>query len=173
VVQHGSSAPFGEAHDAWTHVPVGRETTMKPVFLSFGLLALALSACATDRMSDNEKLALYRAHALPSVQSFRYLNRIDGWTPLGDAALAIWTRPNEAYLLEVDKPCPDLDFAMAISLTSQFGIVYSRFDKVIPRTGVGGPQPMPCHIRQIRPLDVKAIRSAEKDIRRQGEQASG
>ena len=146
---------------------------MKPLQLCFGVLALALSACATGRMSDNEKLALYRSHALPPVESFRYLSRIDGWTPLGDSALAVWTRPNEAYLLEVDSPCPDLDFALAIGLTSQFGTVHSRFDKVIPRTGVAGPQPMPCHIRQIRPLDVKAIKSAEKDIRRQREEASG
>ena len=73
----------------------------------------------------------------------------------------------------MDGPCPDLGFAQAIGLTSQFGIVYSRFDKVIPRTGTGGPEPVPCHIRQIRPLDVKALKSAEKDIRRQHEEASG
>src|SRR5689334_25246928 len=108
---------------------------MKTMQLALVALALAVSACATDRMSDNDKLALYRAHAMAPVGSFRYLNRIDGWTPLGDSALAIWTRPNEAYLLEVDGPCTDLDFAQAIGLTSQMGIVYSRFDKVIPRSG--------------------------------------
>jgi hypothetical protein len=149
---------------------------MKSLQFTFGALVIgvfSLAACATGRMTDNEKLALYRAHAAAPVKSFRYLSRIDGWTPLGDKAVAIWTRPNEAYLLEVDGPCPDLDFAQAISLTNQFGIVYSRFDKVIPRTSTGGPEPVPCHIRQIRPLDVKALRSAEKDIRRQREEASG
>lgn len=145
---------------------------MKLLQLCFGVFALALSACATGRMSDNEKLALYRSHALPPVESFRYLSRIDGWTPLGDSAIAVWTRPNEAYLLEIDGPCPDLDFAHVIGLTSQMGTVHSRFDKVIPRT-TGGIQPVPCFIRQIRPLDVKAIKSAEKDIRRQREEASG
>jgi hypothetical protein len=133
----------------------------------------SLTACATERMTDNEKLALYRAHAAAPVKSFRYLNRIDGWTPLGDSAVAIWTRPNEAYLLEVDSPCSDLDFAQAIGLTSQSGVVYSRFDKVIPRTSGGGPEPVPCHIRQIRPLDVKALKSAEKDIRRQRDEGGG
>ena len=149
---------------------------MKSVQIAIGALvigALSLTACATGRMSDNEKLALYRAHSAAPVQSFRYFSRIDGWTPLGDSAVAIWTRPNEAYLLEVDGPCPDLDFALAIGVTSQSGTVYSRFDKVIPRTSAGGVEPMPCRIRQIRPLDVKAIKSAEKDIRRQLEQASG
>lgn len=146
---------------------------MKALPLCFGVLALALSACATNRISDDEKLALYRSHALPPVESFRYLSRIDGWTPLGDSALAVWTRPNEAYLLEIDGPCPDLDFAHAIGLTSQMGTFHSRFDKVIPRISRSGPEPIPCHIRQIRPLDVKAIKSAEKDIRRQREEASG
>jgi hypothetical protein len=161
---------------AKTHMPSGREAAMKSLQFTFGALVIgvfSLAACATGRMTDNERLALYRAHAAAPVKSFRYLSRIDGWTPLGDKAVAIWTRPNEAYLLEVDGPCPDLDFAQAISLTNQFGIVYSRFDKVIPRTSTGGPEPVPCHIRQIRPLDVKALRSAEKDIRRQREEASG
>jgi len=149
---------------------------MKPLQMPFAALVLgmlALTACATDRMSDTEKLALYRAHAAAPVKSFRYLNRIDGWTPLGDAAVAVWTRSNEAYLLEVDRPCPDLDFAQAIGLTSQSGVVHSRFDKVIPRTSGGGSRPVPCHIREIRPLDVKALKSAGKDIRRQRETASG
>ena len=147
---------------------------MKALRIAFAALALAASACATGRISDSEKLALYRAHAQPPVPSFRYLSRIDGWTPLGDTALAIWTRPNEAYLLDVDGPCPELNFAFAIGLTSQSGRVHARFDKVIPRVGPGGtPQPIPCHIREIRPLDVKAIKSAEKDMRRQREEASG
>ena len=146
---------------------------MKSSQIMFAAAALALSACATGKMSDNDKLALYRAHAQAPVQSFRYLSRIDGWTPLGDSAVAIWTRPNEAYLLEVDRPCPDLGFAQAIGLTSQTGAVYSRFDKVIPRVfGGGRPAPIPCQIREIRPLDVKALKAAEKDIRRQREQAS-
>ncbi|MFC5570750.1 DUF6491 family protein [Lysobacter yangpyeongensis] len=139
---------------------------MKLSHITLAALAFAFSACASGGMTDTEKLALYRAHALAPVPSFHYLGRIDGWTPLGDTAVAVWTRPNVAYLLEVDGPCPDLDFASAIGLTNQSGTVYSRFDKVIPRTH-GGANPIPCHIGQIRPLDVKAIKSAEKDMRRQ------
>ena len=144
---------------------------MKALRILFAALTLMATACATGGMSDTEKLALYRAHAQAPVPSFRYLGRIDGWTPLGDTALAVWTRPNQAYLLEVDGPCPDLDFALAIGLTNNFGTVHSRFDKVIPRVGGGVPQPLPCFIREIRPLDVKAIKSAEKDMRKQREDA--
>ncbi len=145
---------------------------MNATRLTLAALALALSACASGGMTEDDRLALYRAHALAPVDSFRYFNRIDGWTPLGDRALAIWTRPHEAYLLEVDGPCRDLDYAQAIGLTNQMGTVYSRFDKVIPRTDFGLPEPTQCRIQQIRPLDVKAIRSAEKDMRRQGDESS-
>jgi hypothetical protein len=146
---------------------------MKPSLILLAVLALAASACATGRMSDTEKLDLYRSHAQTPVPSFRYLNRIDGWTPLGNSAVAIWTRPNEAYLLEMAGPCPDLDFAQAISLTSQSGIVYARFDKIVPRGGMGGQPPIPCPIHEIRPLDVKGLKAAEKDIRRQREGGGG
>ena len=57
----------------------------------------------------------------------------------GDSALAVWTRPSEAYLLELSGPCPDLSYA-AIGLTSSMGRVSSRFDKVLVRDPTGGPR---------------------------------
>lgn len=137
-------------------------------FLTATMLAtaLALAGCATGKLSEAEQLALYRSHAGPPVDSFLYLGRINGWTPLGEEALVVWTKPAEAYLLEMRGLCPDLDFAQAISLTHQFGRVYARFDKVIPRVS-GNPNPIPCHIGEIRPLDVKALKAAQKDMRRQ------
>ena len=57
----------------------------------------------------------------------------------GDEALAVWTRPNEAWLLDLSGPCPDLEFTHAIGLTDNLGMVHARFDKVLasglPRTG--------------------------------------
>ena len=124
-------------------------------------LALALAACAsTPSMSDNDKLALYRAHAGAPVSSIRYLGRFDSWTDLGDSALAIWTRPSEAWLLELSGPCNGLDFAQAIGLSSQTGMVSARFDHVLVRNG-GMPE-IPCMIQTIRPLDAKAIKQAER-----------
>jgi Family of unknown function (DUF6491) len=137
------------------------------IMLAAVAATLAVSACASGgNLSEREQLALYRANAKPPVESFLYLGRIDGWTPLGDEALAIWTKPREAYLLEIEGPCPDLDFADAIGLTNQSGHVYARFDKVIPRRlGGGTPQPIPCWIREIRPLDVKALKAARQAAR--------
>ena len=146
---------------------------MKAAPALLAAFALSTGACASgSRLADDQELELYRSHAGAPVQSFRYFSRIDGWTPLGESALAVWTRPKEAWLLEVDGPCPELDFAQAIGLSHQFGRVYARFDRVIPRTLGGGTQPIPCRIRQIRPLDVKALKAAEHDVRAQGEEAT-
>jgi len=139
---------------------------------ALGILLMAVATMTTaavgasdGKSSRTEQLALYRANARAPVESFQYFGRLDGWTPLGDRAVAVWTRPREAYLIEVDDPCPDLDFADAIGLTTQVGRVYARFDQVIPRAFGGGARPVPCRIREIRPLDVKALKSAEQDVR--------
>ena len=144
------------------------------IMLAAVAATLSMSVCASDsKLAANEKLALYRAHAKPPVESFHYFSSLHGWTSLGDSVVAIWTRPSEAYLLEVYGSCPDLDFAQAIGLSNQFGRVYARFDKVIPRMVAGGAQPIPCHIKEIRPLDVKALKAAEQDARQQRKQAAG
>ncbi|HEY0501957.1 MAG TPA: DUF6491 family protein [Lysobacter sp.] len=142
------------------------------ILLALVAASLMLGACASDaRLRDADRLALYREHAGPPVDSFHYFGSLSGWTPLGDSAIAIWTKPAQAYLLEVHGPCPDLEFAHAIGLSQQMGRVYARFDKVIP-LGTTGMGSIPCHIREIRALDVKAIKSAEREARARA-QASG
>lgn len=127
---------------------------------------LALAACAsTPSMSDNQRLALYRAHAGAPVSTIRYLGHFDSWTDLGDRALAIWTRPSEAWLLELSGPCNGLDYTPVIGLSSQMGQVSAHFDNVLVRNG--GISDFPCRIDTIRPLDVKAIKQAERDLRAQ------
>ncbi len=125
--------------------------------------ALAAAACATSKLSDSERYTLYREHAGEPVKSFRYFGSINGWTPLDDSALVVWTRPSEAYLLDLYGPCQDLDFAQSIALTNLMGEVSARFDKVI----VAGASSMrvPCRIEEIRKVDVKALRQTERDLR--------
>lgn len=131
--------------------------------------ALALSACASDPARpgpgkrDADKRALYEAHAGAPVDKFRFFGEINGWTSLGDAAIAVWTKPSEAWLLDLSGPCQGIDYAFAIGLTSQFGQVSRGFDKVLvhDRSQVD----IPCRIAKIRPLDVKAIEQAERSAR--------
>lgn len=132
------------------------------------LAALLLAACASTGMGDSQRLALYESHAGEPVTSFRFFGRLHSWTALGDSALAVWTRPREAWLLDLSGTCPDLAYSHSISITSNMNTVHVNFDKVRP---LGGTPSMniPCHIRQIRPLDVTAIRQAERDMREGGE----
>ena len=130
------------------------------IALSIAVAAL-LAGCATDpARRDAEQLSLYRQHAGAPVDSFPYYGRMHSWTPLGDEALAIWTTPSRAWLLEVDGPCNDLEFAQAIRLKSGMGRVHARFDDVTPIAT--GMQPLPCRIREIRPVDVAALREARR-----------
>lgn len=144
-----------------------RPISMLSFVLCAALATLSLAGCATGpKLSDEQRLSLYRAHAGAPVDSFQYFGSINGWTPLSDSALALWTKPNQAYLLELSGRCPDLEFAQAITVTNQMGRVHQRFDKVI----VLGRQSikMPCFISRILPLDVKAIKQAQQDIREAG-----
>ena len=136
--------------------------------LLFSLIAaLTLGACATGGLSDTGRLAMYREAAGAPVENFQYLGRIHGWTPLGDSALVLRTRPNQAYLLELMGTCPDLEFAQAITISNQFGRVHARFDTVtVLRQGRFA---IPCRIQQIRPVDVSAVRQAERELREQVE----
>ena len=144
---------------------------MKTSLAIVALLATALGACATTGMSDSDKLALYRSHAGAPVNSFHYFGQINGWTSLGDSAIAVWTRPNQAWLLDLAGRCPDIEYTPVIGVTSQFNRVSAKFDKVIARNR--GSMEIPCQISEIRPLDVKAIRGAEKTARDQMAESSG
>lgn len=129
------------------------------------LAATLLAGCATGKLSTAEKLALYRDHAGEPVKDFRYLGHLNGWAPIGDSALAVWTRPSEAYLLEMSGRCQDLEYATAIRITQFGNRVSARFDDVLPLGAGTSSIKIPCRIETIRPLDVKALRASEKELR--------
>jgi hypothetical protein len=137
-----------------------RPNSRVSVLVAFALL---LGSCASTPEGPSQKLLLYRAHAGPEVDSFRYLGRMDSWESLGDDTIAVWTRPREAWLLELIGICNNLQYTTVIGLTSHTGQVRARFDKVLVRDPAGGNSP--CDIQSIRPLDVDAIRQAEKQQR--------
>lgn len=128
-------------------------------------LIVFVAGCASTRLSDAEELAMYRAHAGEPVRNFHYLGSLNGWTALDDHALAVWASPSRAYLLELMGPCPGLEFSYGISITNQMGMVSSRFDEVIVRDR-GNAMQVPCRIKEIRPLDVKALRQAQRELRK-------
>lgn len=143
-----------------------RITSSTPMRCMGAVLAGALLAgCATNAAQrDAERLALYRAHAGEPVQSVQYFGSLNGWTPLGGEALALWTRPSQAYLVEFAGGCPGLEFARAIRVSNQGGRVYARFDDVAVIDGTPSLA-IPCRITTLRPLDIKAIRAEERELR--------
>lgn len=124
-------------------------------------MALALGACSTvpyaRRLADRQ--AAYAAAAGEPVRSFRFFN-LYSWEPLGDRQLAVYTRPGQAWLLDVS-PCLNLPYANAIGLTSAVNEVSVNFDRVLT-----GRDYAPCVISRIRPLDVARLKLAQQAQRR-------
>jgi hypothetical protein len=119
--------------------------------------ALAITACSSvpSRNPVSARQAAYDAAAGKPVNSFRFYGSLWSWEPLGNDQLAIYTRPQQAWLLDVPG-CINLGYANAIGLTSYLSQVSVGFDKVL--TGRLYP---PCTITRIRPIDVKQLKAAQ------------
>lgn len=124
-----------------------------------GLLALllALAACASDggpRQREAVRLALFEQHAGAPVEHFRFW-RLDRWEGLGRETVAVWTRPDEAWLVRVRAPCNGLEHATVLGLSSTLNRVYRAFDAVLFER-------QRCRIEQIQPVDVRAMKAAQR-----------
>ncbi len=134
-------------------------------------LLLLLTACSSvpyaQRVSESQ--AAYAAAAGEPVRSFRFFT-LYSWEPVGDRQVAIYTRPTEAWLLDLGGGCPDLAIGNSLGLTSNLNQVMVGFDKVI-----AGRNSFPCTISQIRPIDVsklKAVRQQQREIRSEPREAA-
>ena len=131
------------------------------------LAALGLAGCASNRLSDTDRLALYQTHAGAPVKQIRYMEPM-GWDRIDDQHVVLQMRPNESWLLRLTGPCLTWSTGSPfLGLSSFNGMTLTRFDKVV----VPGGQ-ISCMIDEIRPLDVKALRAAET-VLREKPQASG
>ena len=126
--------------------------------VAVAVLAISLSACATtQRGSDASQLAAYEPYLLPPVKSIRYL-QARNWEKITDRHVLMETRPNEQYLLKLDGPC------MQFSNGSPSLIVDAHITGML---SVGSDRigtmdsPMRCLIREIRPLDLAAMKAAK------------
>ena len=125
------------------------------------LAVLSLAACATNRMSDNDRLAMYQAHAGAPVKQIRNHDPIS-WDRIDDQHVLLATRPNESWLLTVSGPCLDWGSSSPVMVLSSTGPYVTKFDRIsIPGS------PMSCQIQEMRPVDVKAVRAAETELRAQ------
>lgn len=139
---------------------------VKP-FLIIGA-ALLLGACARVGQEYSTRLnarqQAYAAAAGAPVQSFHYFS-LWSWEPLSDEQLAVYTRANEAWLLDLDGKCRNLQFTNHIGLTSSVSEVSARFDRVIT-----GQADAPCFIKQIRPVDLAKLNEPQQGKPREVEE---
>jgi hypothetical protein len=119
-----------------------------------GVAATLLAACASVPLAQRQ--AAYAAAAGAPVNSFRFFTPLWSWEELGPDQVVIYTKPKEAWLLDVPG-CNQLPFANAIGLTSNLNQVSIRFDKVIT-----GRNTFPCTIQKIRPVDVARLKAVQQ-----------
>ena len=79
---------------------------------------------------------------------------------VGETALAVWTSPSRAWLLELTSRCPDLEHSYGIGFDSRDGRIDAGFDSVVPLSQPGVQ--IPCRIGSIHRIDVEALRAAER-----------
>ena len=119
------------------------------------IAVLGLGACATNRLSETDRLALYDAHAGAPVKQIRFYNAM-GWDRIDDEHVLLSMRPNETWLLRVSGPCLDWGSASPVlRLSSTGAYVMAKFDRILTQGS-----PVSCRIEEIRPIDVKGLRAA-------------
>ena len=128
---------------------------MKTLILPM-LAISSLAACATGRMSDGDRLALYDAHAGAPVKQIHFYNAM-GWDRIDDEHVLLSMRPSETWLLKVSGPCLDWGSASPVLRLSSTGpYVMAKFDRILTEGS-----PVSCRIEEIRPVDAKAVRAAQ------------
>jgi len=65
------------------------------------------------------------------VSSMHVFGSIDGWRPLDDQSLIVWTTPSRPYLVQLSRRSFDLRYSTVIGVTSTAGTVYEKFDNVV------------------------------------------
>ena len=138
---------------------------MKTLLLS-SLAVAMLAGCASTRIPEADRLALYQAHAGEPVKQIRYFNAL-GWDRVDDQHVVLQMRPKESWLLRLSGPCLTWSTGSPFLGISTFtGTTLSKYDKVI----APGSQ-LSCQIQEIRPIDVKALRAGEQALREQAQSA--
>ncbi len=126
------------------------------------IAAIATNAVAQDRKSERiskmeqrHEFVIRFASAPKSSVPFA---RSYDFEPLGRHNLLLYESMNRAYLVEIEDFCPDLPTAMAIGVDNKTSSLSAKFDAL----RIGGRS---CRILEIRPVDVKAMKAAQKAAR--------
>lgn len=129
-------------------------------FTLLPLAFLVLAGCASlpSQQHRSERQAAYLAAAGAPVGNFTFAS-FYSWEPLTEKQLVVYTRPSQAWLLDL-YGCQNLLYSDSIALTSNLNQVSTKFDQVLTQRGY-----VPCTISQIRPVNLKLMRAAAEQKR--------
>ncbi len=117
--------------------------------LLFAVLCVS-GAQAQTRKTQQENLERFEKYTGEPVDQFQFWS-LYKWQLVGPTKVVVWPTINQAYLLTVNEPCPGLEWANTIGVTSkQRHLVSSKFDYVTYGKGR-------CQISEIRPIDYKRM----------------
>lgn len=129
-----------------------RSKTVVRAALMGAALLMAGAATADTAKVMAENLARFEKYAGKPQDSVTVF-QLQGWQPLGDDHIAIWTGVNDAYLIRVAKPCINLSWANGVGIRPHMNELRTRFDNIYVRG-------MPCQIENIRKVDYLALRKS-------------
>jgi hypothetical protein len=121
--------------------------------LSILAAVLVAAGCATKSAREAEAQVYFR-HMGDPVEEVRAF-RLTDWRPLDRYHLVVWRSVNDAFVIRVQEPCTNIDFAQTVAVEYRAPVLRSRFDWVL----VDGDR---CRIEWIRPVDYRDVR---KDMR--------
>lgn len=120
--------------------------------------AVLLASCSGVRAlerQDAAQRAWFNAYAGKPVEQFTWVVNRSSW-PIDRDQLVAWTNINQAYLVTVASPCPNLRLADHVGISSTAGTVDARYDRVFA-------QGRTCLIKTIQPVDYPRM---QRDLAR-------
>ncbi len=113
-------------------------------------LIAAPAAIAQTRATQQQNLERFEKYAGAPIDAFDFFS-LYKWQLVGPEKVVVWSTVSDAYLIAVASPCPGLEWAHGIGVTSkQRHLVSRKFDDVTYGNGR-------CQITQIRPIDYKRM----------------
>ena len=120
--------------------------------MAFAALVIAAGTVQADtRATMQETLDHYSPYLGEPVQGFTFWS-LHRWKLAGPEKVIVWPTVKDAWLVTVEKPCPQLEWERGIGFGSQQSHqVQVRIDHL----EVGNQR---CRIEEIRPIDLEAMK---------------
>jgi hypothetical protein len=120
-----------------------------PAALAVGL------AHADTRATQQHNLEKYTPYLQAPVEEFEFWT-LYKWQLVGPEQVVVWSTIKDAYLITVEKPCPRLEWAHGIGLTS------TQTHKIARRLDFVTFEHDRCRIEEIQPIDTRRMDQERK-----------